>query len=131
MQQLLVGELINQKIIFVAIKENIILNGRQDIHTKVTVTLFGLFAEIERDLISARTREGLARARAKGKLIGRPKGTFSSRLDGKEAEIKTLLNKKVSKSSIAKIMDISRTALYSFIKSRKLEGGHVPQNNSE
>ncbi|MCP4143438.1 MAG: recombinase family protein [Chloroflexi bacterium] len=126
----IIDELINQKIIFVAIKENIILNGRQDIYTKAAVTLFGLFAEIERDLISARTKEGLARARAKGKLIGRPKGTFSSRLDGKETEIKMLLNKKVSKSSIAKIMDISRTALYSFIKSRKLEDSHVPQNNS-
>ena len=55
-------------------KENIQLNGKQNIQSKVMVTMFGLFAEIERDLISERTKEGLAAARAKGKLIGRPKG---------------------------------------------------------
>ena len=61
-------------------------------------------------------------ARAKGKLLGRPKGTLGkSKLDGKEKEIKNLLEKKVSKASIAKIFEISRPALYSFIKTRKLE----------
>ena len=46
-------------------------------------TLFALFADVERDLISERTREGLARARASGKKLGRPKGTLGvSRLDG-------------------------------------------------
>jgi len=53
--------------------------------------------------------------------IGRPKGKFGkSKLDGKEEEIKLLLLKKVSKTSIAKIMGISRNALCSFISSRKL-----------
>jgi len=96
-------------------------NGRQDMQTKVMIAMFGLFAEIERDLISERTKQGLAVARAKGKLLGRPKGSLGkSKLDGREEEIKTLLLKTVSKSSIAKIMEISRTALYEFIKSRKL-----------
>ena len=35
------------------------------------IALFGLFAEVERDLISERTKEGLAAAKAKGKLLGR------------------------------------------------------------
>ena len=90
--------------------------------TKVMVTLVGLFAEIERDLISERTREGLAAAKAKGRLAGRPKGALGvSKLDGKEAEIRLLLAKKVSnKASIAKIMEVSRTALHHFIKTRQL-----------
>ena len=55
------------------------------VQTKVIIALFGLFAEVERDLISERTREGLAAAKAKGKRLGRPKGAFGkSRLDGKE-----------------------------------------------
>ena len=117
----IIDQLIKNKIFFVAVKENIILSGKdKDIQTTVMVTMFGLFAEIERDLISERTKQGLAAARAKGKLIGRPKGTFNSRLDGKENEIKNLLDKKVSKASIAKIMGISKTAFYSFIKSRNL-----------
>jgi len=116
-----VDTLIKNKNKFIAIKENIIIKDKQDIKTKVMITMFGLFAEIERDLISQRTKEGLAAARAKGKLLGRPKGALGkSKLDGKEEEIKILLKKTVSINSIAKIMEISRTALYSFIKSRKL-----------
>jgi len=68
--------LIENQIRFVAIKEGIDLEGKQDIQTKVMITMFGLFAEIERDLISERTKEGLAAARAKGKIIGRPKGSW-------------------------------------------------------
>ena len=118
---LLVDRMIEQQIRFVAVKEGIDLQGAQDIPTKVTVTMFGLFAEIERDLISERTKEGLAAARAKGKIIGRPKGVLGkSKLDGKRDEIQLFLNKGVSKSAIAKIMDVSRTTLRHFIKTRKL-----------
>ena len=74
---------------FVALKENIRVEGKRDIQTKVMTTLFALFAEVERDLISERTREGLARARASGRKLGRPKGSLGvSRLDGKEDEIR-------------------------------------------
>ncbi len=90
--------------------------------TKVMIAPFGLFAEVERDLISERTKEGLVAARARGKLIGRPKESLGqSKLDGKEEEIKILLQKEVSKTSIAKIFGISRTALHSFIVSRRLK----------
>jgi len=117
----IVDELIKHQIKFIAIKENIHLDGKQDIQSKVMVTMFGLFAEIERDLISVRTREGLAAARAKGKVLGRPKGSHgASILDGKEDEIKMLLAKKVSKASIAKILEVSRSTLLYFIRSREL-----------
>jgi DNA invertase Pin-like site-specific DNA recombinase len=113
--------LVKKKIRFIAIKESISFDGKQDLKTKVMIALFGLFAEVERDLISERTKEGLAAARQKGKLLGRPKGFIGkSKLDGKEPEIKVFFQKKVSKASIAKIMDVSRTALYHFIESRNL-----------
>ena len=89
---------------FVALKENIRVEGKRDIQTKVTTTLFALFAEVERDLISERTREGLAKARASGRKLGRPKGSLGvSRLDGKEDEIRHFLELGVSKTAIAKI----------------------------
>ena len=116
----LIDELIKLKVRFLAIKENIQLNGKQDIQSKMMVTMFGLFAEIERDLISERTREGLQNARDKGKNLGRPKGVGKSKLDGKEAEIKVLLDKNIPKASIAKIMDVSRSNLLHFIDSRHL-----------
>ena len=61
---------------FVAMKENIRIEGQRDIQTKVMTTLFALFAEVERDLISGRTREGLAKARSSGRKLGRPKGSL-------------------------------------------------------
>jgi len=117
----IVDELVKNNVQLIAIKENIVLNGKQTLQNKVMITLFGLFAEVERDLISERTKQGLSNARAKGKLLGRPKGTIGkSKLDGKEEEIKKLLRLKVSQTSIAKIMEISRPALLNFIKTRKL-----------
>ena len=84
----------------------------------------GPVPEVERDLISERTKEGLAAAKAKGKLLGRPKGALgTSRLDGKEQDIRALLGKEVSKASIAKILDVSRSALYHFIQTRKIAPG--------
>ena len=100
-----VDTLVKKKIRFIAVKEGIRLNGSQDMQTKVMVTMFSLFAEIERDLISMRTKEGLAAARASGKKLGRPKGVLGkSKLVGREDEIKRLLTLGVSKASIAKIM---------------------------
>ena len=120
----IVETLVRRKIRFIAIKEAIEFDGKQDLRTKVMIALFGLFAEVERDLISERTKEGLAAAKAKGKLLGRLKGALgTSRLDGKEQDIRALLGKDVSKASIAKILDVSRSALYHFIQTRKIAPG--------
>ncbi len=117
----IVNSLIEKKVKFVSIKEDININGTISIQSKVTVGLFGIFAEVERDLISQRTKQGLISARLKGKLIGRPKGSIGkSKLDGKEEQILELLDKDISKTSIAKIFDVSRTCLYNFIETRKL-----------
>ena len=117
----IVATLIERKIRFIAIKEAIEVEGKQDLRTKVMIAMFGLFAEVERDLISERTREGLAAAKAKGKRLGRPKGALGkSKLGGKEEDIRMLLGKEVSKASIAKILDVSRSALYHFIETRKI-----------
>ena len=116
-----VDALIRKRVRFIAVKEGIDLagNGEQDINSKVMITMFGLFAEIERDLISMRTKEGLAAAKAAGKQLGRPKGALGkSKLDGKEEEIAHFLGLGVSKASIAKITGVDRSTLYHFIKTR-------------
>ena len=124
----LVDELVKRKVRFTAVKEGIRFEGRQDLQTKVMIALFGLFAEVERDLISERTKEGLVAARARGRLLGRPKGSLgTSKLDGKEGEIRKLLEKEVSKRSLAKIMDVSTTNLRHFIRTRKL----TPETSKE
>jgi DNA invertase Pin-like site-specific DNA recombinase len=87
-----------------ALKEGLRLTGRQDVPSRVIVTLFSLFAESERELLSLRTKETLAAARTAGKRLGQPPGAReNSRLDGKGQEMQTLLELQVSQASIAKI----------------------------
>ena len=117
----LIDTLVTRQIRVFALKEGLRLTGTQDLQTTVTVTLFGLFAEIERTLLSLRTKEALAVAKAAGKRLGRPLGTpGKSKLDGKKEEIKTLLALRVSKASIAKITGVDRATLYHFMRSRGL-----------
>jgi DNA invertase Pin-like site-specific DNA recombinase len=118
---MLVDELLKRKVKVVCLKENITLNGKNDMLTRAMITTFSLFAGIERDLISERTKEGLAKARSEGKLLGRPKGTIGkSKLDGKENEIKEYLAKKVNRANIARIYEVSFPTIENFIRSRNL-----------
>ena len=118
----IIDALVQKEVRLIAIKEAIRLEGKQTLQTKALLTLFGLFAEIERDLIAERTKEGLMAAKAKGKRLGRPKGALGkSKLDGKEQEIQLLLRKHVSKASIARIVEVSPTTLQHFIDTRKLQ----------
>jgi DNA invertase Pin-like site-specific DNA recombinase len=100
------------------VKSNHIL--KNDINSKVLTFAFSLASELERELISSRTKEALARRKAEGKKLGRPKGSHSSKLDSKIEEIRALYKKGVNTTSIAKIFDVSQTAMRHFIYSRRI-----------
>lgn len=89
-----------------------------DINSKVLAFAFGLSAEIERNLISQRTKEALARKRSEGVILGRPKGSKSKKkkLTGRETEIQALLDKQISKSAIARILGVHRLTVSEYIK---------------
>jgi len=91
------------------------------------ITLFGLFAEIERKLISMRTREALAAAKSrsavqrKNKAASKKLGTLGkSKLDNRKEEIIQLLALSVPKTIIARITRVDRSTIYHFIESRGL-----------
>jgi len=98
------------------IKDNYRLGN--DISCKVLAFAFGLASEIERNLISMRTKEALARKKAEGVVLGRPKGSKSKtkKLNGRESEIRSLLDKKVSKSAIARVLGVHRLTVADCIK---------------
>ena len=122
-----VNRIVEKNLAFVAIDNgiNISLNTEKlDFATKALVYNFAMMGELQRDMISMNTKDKLQAARNRGVTLGRPKGSTSkSKLDGKEQEITILLDKRVSKASIARIMDVSPTTMKHFIKSRKLEAG--------
>ncbi len=89
-----------------------------DIQSKVLAFAFGLSAEIERSMISQRTKRCLDRLRAEGKHIGRNKGSKNklTKLSGKDDLIKTLLSQHIQKKQIAKMLKVDYTTLYKFLK---------------
>lgn len=102
------------------IKDNYRLGD--DIQSKVLAFAFGLSAEIERNLISQRTKEALDRKKAEGIHLGRPKGALSKnvKLSGKEAAIRILLDEQTSYAQIARLLHVDRSTLVRFVKSRML-----------
>jgi DNA invertase Pin-like site-specific DNA recombinase len=98
------------------IKDNYRLGD--NIQSKVLAFAFGLSAEIERELISQRTREALARKRSEGKILGRPMGKKSSRvkLSGQEKEIRALFERSFSKAAIGRIYGVNRLTVATFLK---------------
>lgn len=114
------NECMNRDIQVWTIKDNYRLGS--DINSKVLAFAFGLSAEIERNLISQRTKEALARKRAEGVVLGRPVGSKSSKtkLTGQEKKIQELLDKRVSYSAIGRILGVHRLTVSSFVQSHKL-----------
>ena len=102
------------------IKDNYRLG--KDISCKVLAFAFGLSAEIERNLISARTKEALARKKADGIALGRPIGSKNknNKLIEHESLIREMLNAKIPKSLIGKRLNVHRQTLYFFIDEMNL-----------
>jgi len=98
------------------IKDNYRLGD--DIQAKVLAFAFGISAEIERKLISQRTKEALARMKSEGLHVGRPRGAKSKeiKLTGKEEQIGKLLKQKIPKIKIAKKLGVHRSTLRRFLK---------------
>ena len=101
------------------IKDNFRLGD--DIQSKVLAFAFGISAEIERKLISQRTKEALARKRAEGVILGRPRGRKTNPekhpLYPKRELIRGLLQEGISKRQIAKICKCDRNTLARYIHS--------------
>lgn len=100
------------------IKDNYRLG--EDIQSKVLAFAFGLSAEIERNLISQRTKEALARRQAEGVELGRPKGSRTCpqkhKLYGKRELITGLLSEGMSQRAVARRLKVDRNTLARFLK---------------
>ena len=96
------------------LKENYRLGA--DIQSKVLAFAFSLASEIERQLISERTKNSLQRLKDEGKHLGRPYGFSYKKLQKRHDKIKELLDKNVTKAEIARLMGCSWITLHRYIK---------------
>lgn len=100
----LINELVARNIRIIILKQNLDIH-KHDMNSKIVITLFSLFAELERDLISLRTKEALAAKRIQGVILGKPKGTIQkSKFDKDMERIKELLRLGLSVRKITKLL---------------------------
>jgi len=94
-----------------------------NISSKVLAFAFSLSAEIERSMISSRTKEALARKRHEGKRLGRPKGKLSAvtKLTGKDDLIREYMDREIPVSVIARLLNVNRLTVRHYIRTRKLQ----------
>jgi DNA invertase Pin-like site-specific DNA recombinase len=108
------------KIIVHIAKQNMQLDD--SLNSKITATILGLAAEIEREFISMRTKEALAKRKAAGMTLGRPKGKAQhTKLDEHEQQIREYLEKGVNKRDIARIVVCAPATLYAWLERRKIK----------
>jgi DNA invertase Pin-like site-specific DNA recombinase len=118
----LVNELVQRQIRVIVLKQNLDLRQNHDMTAKVMITLFSLFSELERDLVSLRTKEALAAKKSQGIRLGKPKGTLqASKFDKDRPRIEELLRLGLSARKIAKVLGYSNhIGLNTYISKRKL-----------
>ncbi|STX81232.1 site-specific DNA recombinase; e14 prophage [Legionella busanensis] len=122
----LINELIKKQVRVIAIKQGLDMK-QHDMTSKVMITLFSLFAELERDLISMRTKEALASKRREGIRLGKPKGTIQkSKFDKDVDKIRELLKLGLSVRKIASYLGYSNhIGLNMYVKKRHLRQAAV------
>ena len=117
----LVNALVARNIRVVVLKQNLDVS-RQGMNSKIIITLFSLFSELERDLISLRTKEALKAKQLQGVTLGKPKGTIQkSQFDEHRERIQELLGLGLSVRKIAKLLGYnSHLALNTYVNKRGL-----------
>ncbi|MCO4814822.1 MAG: recombinase family protein [Flavobacteriales bacterium] len=131
-----VNDLAQKGIEVVFIKQNLKINyfNKDDMTSKVMVTMFSLFSELERDLISRRTQEALRSKKAQGQVLGKPKGMMQKSVFDKDRNrIIELLDLGVSVRHIALIhLGIKHPSqLNWYVNKRGLRGKMKPKPQSK
>jgi DNA invertase Pin-like site-specific DNA recombinase len=117
----LINELVARNIRVIILKQNLDI-AKHDMNSKIVITLFSLFSELERDLISLRTKEALGAKRMQGITLGKPKGTIQkSKFDTDLERIRELLKLGLSVRKITKLLGYSNhLALNTYMSKRNL-----------
>jgi len=118
----LINAMIDKNIRVIILKQNMDIQ-QHDMNSKIIITLFSLFGELERDLVSARTKEALAAKKSQGIKLGKPKGTIQkSKFDQDVDKIKELLEMGLSVRKIAKFLGYNNhIGLNTYINKRQLK----------
>jgi DNA invertase Pin-like site-specific DNA recombinase len=98
----------------------------QSIQSKIIALAFSMASEIERDLISQRTKEALRFKKAQGMTLGRPKGPGKSKLDAFRPEIESLLANGSTQKFIAQRYHTTQANLHNWLKKHGIKPARTP-----
>jgi DNA invertase Pin-like site-specific DNA recombinase len=117
----LINTLVENNVRVVILKQQLDIH-QHDMNSKIIITMFSLFGELERDLVSLRTKEALAAKKSQGQTLGKPKGTIQrSKFDQHIEQIKALLEIGLSVRKIAKVLGYNHhIALNTYINKRQI-----------
>lgn len=117
----LINTLVENNVRVVILKQQLDIH-QHDMNSKIIITMFSLFGELERDLVSLRTKEALAAKKSQGQTLGKPKGTIQrSKFDQHIEQIKALLEIGLSVRKIAKVLGYKHhIALNTYINKRQI-----------
>ena len=106
-------------------KKNLTLRGENDFTSKILLTVFSMLAELERDLISLRTKEALSARKSSGQILGKPKGSLQKSIyDGHKSVIVDCLQKGMNVANISLFLQVGKArSLQEYIRTRKLIKG--------
>lgn len=108
----------NNNITLIDVKNKIKFDGQ--LHSAILGQLYGMFSLIERNLISERVKNGMAKAKLEGKLKGRKRCVKKNKLDDKHEEIKEIMKEDISLREKAKKLDVDHTQLKKYINKHNL-----------
>ena len=115
----IIKECANKNIEVHIVKAKMVVDS--SIQSKMMVQMYGLVAELEKDFISVRTKEALARKKAEGVVLGRPRGKPKiSKLDKEKDRIAELRKAKIGVSDIARLVGASRATVHNWLKANEL-----------
>lgn len=117
----LINTLVENNVRVVILKQQLDIH-QHDMNSKIIITMFSLFGELERDLVSLRTKEALAAKKLQGQTLGKPKGTIQrSKFDQHIEQIKALLEIGLSVRKIVKVLGYNHhIALNTYINKRQI-----------
>lgn len=117
----LINTLVDNNVRVVILKQQLDIH-QHDMNSKIIITMFSLFGELERDLVSLRTKEALAVKKSQGQTLGKPKGTIQRiKFDQHIEQIKALLEIGLSVRKIAKVLGYNHhIALNTYINKRQI-----------
>jgi DNA invertase Pin-like site-specific DNA recombinase len=124
---IIINALVERKVRVRILKQHLDI-WQNDMTSKIMVTLLSLFADLERDFISIRTKEALKAKQLQGIRLGKPKGTIQrSKFDKDRQKIEELLKLGLSVRKIADILGYNNhIGLNTYVQKRKLRGEDQP-----